>query len=178
MPVTFDQAGLPAISETGDWSTRPFAPTYYYGGAISHWAGNRGWAFSYTHHKIYLDNPVPGVQYFRITNGVNLFVGERMWRWRGLEYGLGAGPVMVVPVSSVRGQVYNHANGIFGSDYEFGGGVLQATLQHRFRVFRFLSGLALVKATAAYLRVRISDGRAETVNLALHAGYGISIGPQ
>jgi hypothetical protein len=176
--VTFDQAGLPAISQTGDWSTRPFKPTYYYTGDVSHWSGNRGWAFVYTHHKIYLDNPVAGVQYFRITNGVNFFVPERVWRWRGLEYGLGAGPVMVVPVSSVRGLVYNKAHGIFGSQYEFGGGVLQATLQHRFHVFWFLSGVASLKGTASYLRVHISNGHAQTVNLALHAGYGLSIGKQ
>lgn len=174
--VTFDQAGLPAISQTGDWSTRPFKPTYYYTGEISHWSGTAGWAFDYTHHKIYLDNPVAGVQYFRITNGVNFFVGERVWKLGPFDYGVGAGPVMVVPVSSIRGQVYNHAHGIFGSQYEFGGGVLQGSIRRRLRIFSLLSGVLSVKATAAYLQVRINDGHARTVNLAIHAGYGISIG--
>src|ERR1041384_5575633 len=110
--VTFSQHNEPDISTTGHWSTRPFKPTWYYTGRIARWSGSSAWAFQYLHHKMYLDNPPPGVAFFRITNGLNFVLGERLWRRRGWEYGVGAGPVYAVPVSSVRGAVYNTATGL------------------------------------------------------------------
>lgn len=174
--VTFAQIGQPDIAETANWSTKPFRSTIYYGGRLVHWSGATGWGFEYTHHKLYLDNPVPGVDYFRITNGVNLFVPERLWRIHSWELAAGGGPVFVVPVSSVRGAVYNHAHGVFGSQYDLGGAVAQAGIARRIRVISFLAGVASLKVTTAYLHVKIANGHAETWNFALHAEYGVSLG--
>jgi hypothetical protein len=174
-PVTFSQFNQPDISTTGHWSTRPWQPTWYYGGRIASWSGNSGWAFAYTHHKIYLDNPPEGVAFFRVTNGVNLLQGERLWRRSGWEYGVGAGPVLTVPVSSVRGLVYDNAHGVFRSKYQFGGGVLSANVGRRLHLLPFVYGTASVMGTASYLRVDIADGHARTLNFALHFRYGISL---
>jgi len=173
--VTFSQVNQPDITATGHWSTRPFEPTWYYAGRIARWSGRSAWAFQYVHDKVYLDDPPPEVKFFRITNGVNFFLGERLWRTSGWEYGLGAGPVMVVPVSSVRGLTYDHAHGILHSTYEFGGGVVQGNLARRIRLLPFVYVDLSLMSTASYLRVRIANGHATLLNFALHAQYGLSL---
>jgi hypothetical protein len=174
-PVTFSQAGQPDIKTEADWSTRPWEPTWYYAGRISKWSGDQAWAFEYMHHKLYLDNPPADVRYFRITNGINNLLAEHLWRTHGWEYGVAAGPAFVVPTSEVRGQGYDHADGIFESRYEFGGGTVELTLGRRLKVLPFLFGSFAVKGTASYLDVNIADGKARLVNLALHLEYGIAL---
>jgi hypothetical protein len=175
-PVTFSQTGQPDIRVTGHWSTRPWKPTWYYAGRVARWSGDRAWAFEYMHHKIYMDNPPePEVEAFRITNGVNNLLAERLWRSSGWEYGIGAGPTFVVPISTVRGVKYDHADGIFESRYEFGGGTLQLNLARRLKLLPYTYGSLSIKGTASYLRVRIADGHARLMNYALHFQSGLSL---
>lgn len=174
--VTFSQKGENDIALRGHWSTKPWRPTWYYAGRIAKWSGNRAWAFEYMHHKVYLDNPSPpDVEYFRITNGVNNLLGERLWRRSGWEFGVGAGPAFVVPISRVRGKVYDHANGTFASRYELGGGTLQVNLARRLRLLPYTYGSLSVKGTVSYLRAQIAEGHARLWNYALHLQYGLSL---
>ncbi len=173
--IRFSQVDRPVISATGRWSTEPFRPTWYYAGRIAKWSGEAAWGFEYIHHKIYMDNPPLGVQYFRVTNGVNFFLAERLWRRHGWEFGGGAGPVLAVPVSSVRGIVYDNADGIFHSQYELSGAGIQANVARRLKLLPWVYGSLSLKATAAYLHVHLGDGHAVTMNYALHAEYGISL---
>jgi hypothetical protein len=174
-PVTFSQAGSPDITTNADWAANPWEPTWYYSIRFAKWSDSSGWAFHYMHDKLYLNNPPPGVDYFRITNGVNFFLAERLWRRKGWELGVGVCPIFVVPVSEVRGLVYNKANGIFGSVYELGGAGLETDVSRRVRLLPFVFGILTIKATAAYLDVNIADGKARLTNLALHATYGLSL---
>jgi hypothetical protein len=173
--VTFRQANEPPITAQALWSTRPFAPTWVYAVRFAHWKGAAAWAFEYMHHKIYLDNPPPCVAYFRVTNGVNFFLAERLWRRQGWEFGVGATPIFAVPVSEVRGLVYDNAHGIFHSQYELSGFGLQANLARRVRLVPFTYGTLALKATAAHLYLHIGDGHAVTDNFALHIQYGLSL---
>lgn len=173
--VTFNQANQPAITSRGNWSTRPFAPTWVYAVRFARWKGDAAWAFEYMHHKIYLDNPPPEVAYFRVTNGVNFFLAERLWRRSGWEFGVGATPIFAVPVSEVRGLVYDNAHGIFHSQYELSGFGVQANLARRVRLLPFTYGTLALKATAAHLYLHIGEGHATTDNYALHVQYGISL---
>jgi len=174
-PVSFTQFNQPEIRVNGQWATRPFAPTWYYAGRIAKWSGGAAWAFEYMHHKIYLENPPPGVQLFQVTNGVNFLLGERLWRRHGWEFGIGAGPLYAVPVSSVRGLVYDNAHGIFHSQYELAGAALQANAARRLRLLPYTFGSLSVKGTAGYLHVHIANGHAVTSNFALHVQYGLSL---
>ncbi|HEX3927971.1 MAG TPA: hypothetical protein VHW65_08230 [Gemmatimonadales bacterium] len=174
-PVTFSESGYPDITTTGHWSTRSWDPTWYYTVRFSHWNDSTGWAFHYIHHKLYLDNPPPGVLYFRITNGVNFFLGERLWRRNGWQWGIGAGPIFTVPISDIRGRIYNKANGIFGSVYELGGAGLEADIGRRVRLLPFTAGMLTLKVTAADLDVHVTNGNATLYNLALHLDYGLSL---
>jgi len=173
--ITFSQLNQPEISARATWSTEPFEPTWVYAGRVAHWQGDAGWAFEYMHHKIYMDNPPAEVAYFRVTNGVNFFLAERLWRRSGWEFGVGAGPIFAVPVSSVRGLVYDNAHGPFHSQYELSGPGIQANIGRRLRLLPYTYGSLSLKATAAYLYLHIGDGHAVTTNFALHVQYGVSL---
>lgn len=174
-PLTFKQAGEPDIKVTPDWSTRPWRPTWYYSGRVAKWSGDRGWAFHYIHHKLYLDNPPPEVIRFRITNGVNILLAERLWRKNGWELGLGAGPALTVPFSTVRGRSYGKSDGIWGSRYDLGGATLQGGVARRMKLLPYTYGSLTAKVTATTISAKIADGRATTMNYALHLQYGLSL---
>lgn len=172
--LTLSQQGQPDITIDADWSTRPWSPTWYYAGRISRWSGNAGWGLEYNHHKLYLDNlPQPEVTRFRITNGVNHAVVQRFWRRRHWEIGVGVGPTYAVPISTVRNKSYGSRKGVFGSRYEFGGATVQGSVARRLKLLPYTYGNLTAKTTATYLDVPIAEGKAKTMNYALHLQYGI-----
>lgn len=173
--LTFKQDGQPDIHVDADWSTRPWRPTWYYSMRIAKWSGNSAWAFEYMHHKLYLDNPpTPEVTRFRITNGVNNLLAERHWRVHGWELGVGAGPMLAVPVSTVRGKDYGRAEGVFGSRYVLSGATMLGTVAHRLKLLPYTYGSLALKATVTPMSVPIAEGHATTTNLAVHLQYGLS----
>lgn len=174
--LTLSQAGEPDIVIDADWSTRPWRPTWYYSVRVAHWSGNSAWAFETMHHKLYLDNPQePDVAYFRLTNGVNNILLERLWRAGDFEFGVGGGITLVVPISAVRGKEYNYSDGIFYSRYEYAGVTAYATVSRRFKLIPRAYGSLALKTTVSRLNTRIADGFARTNNFALHLQWGISL---
>ena len=173
--MTISQRGQPDIVVRPNWSTNPWDPTWYYAGRVSKWSGNRAWAFEYIHHKLYLDNPPAEVEFFRITNGVNFFLAERLWRKHRWEFGFATGPVFLVPISKIRGGEYNKANGIWGSQYDLGGAALSADATFRLMLIPWVHGSLSLRGTAAALKANIADGKATMMNYALHLNYGMSL---
>ncbi len=174
--LTLKQQGEPDIHIDADWSTRPWSPTWYYSGRLAHWSGDAGWGAEYMHHKLYLDNlPQQDVTHFRITNGVNHIIAQRLWRRRGWELSAGAGPTLVVPITIVRGKRYGERKGVFGSRYELGGATLHGSIARRLKLIPYTYGSLTAKGTLSYLDVPIAGGRATTMNYALHLQYGLSL---
>lgn len=173
--LTISQSGQSDLSLRPNWSTKPWEPTWYYSGRISRWSGRSGWGIEYIHHKLYLDNPPSEVEFFRITNGVNFWMGERLWRRHRWEFGVGAGGAWLVPISKVRSQEYDKANGIWGSQYELGGAVLSASVARRLKLLPWVYGNLSLKGTASHLSANIAEGKAKTMNYALHLNYGLSL---
>lgn len=174
-PITFSQDGQPDIKLTPDWSSRPWRPTWYYSGRVAKWKDDRGWAFHYMHHKLYLDNPTAEVTQFRITNGINMLLVERLWRTKGWEFAVGAGPTLIVPFSTIRGRSYGRSQGIWGSRYDLGAASLEAGVARRVKLLPYTYGSLTAAVTATTISAKIADGRAKTMNYALHLQYGISL---
>jgi hypothetical protein len=176
-PLSITQRGAPDLHFTAHWATRPFLDTWYYGGRVGLWSGDRGWLFDFTHHKIYLTNGPPEVQKFRITNGMNMFTVSRGFRHGLLSYAIGAGPVITYPITRVRNQMIESGRGFLGG-YFLSGGHLMASVtrllpvaQH---VFLSLDG----RASVSYVRIPVAGGHAAVPNVALHfhVGGGFSLG--
>jgi hypothetical protein len=173
--LTVGQANQPDLAVHAKWSTKPFAPTWVYSGRIAKWSGDAAWAFELMHHKIYLDNPTAEVQFFRVHNGMNFLLAERLWHKSGWEFGVGVGPVLAVPVSSVRGRIYDQSSGLLRSHYEFAGPGLQLNLARRLKLLPHAYGSLSLKLTATELHLSIVEGTAVTPNFAVHLQYGVSL---
>lgn len=176
LPITITQRGQPDLGFTAHWDTKPFRPTVYYAWRVGLWNGNRGWRFDHTHHKLYLRNPPPEVDEFRITNGFNLLTVSRAFRSGPLTYSLGAGPVVTYPINEVRDQRLAHDRGLGG--YLLSGASLLAAVTREFRVSGGLIASLDARASASWVRVPVVNGRATVPNAALHlhAGLGYLFG--
>jgi len=176
-PLTITQQGEPDLHFTAHWATRPFLDTWYYGGRIGLWSGNRGWLFDFTHHKIYLTNGPAEVQKFRITNGMNLFTVSRGFRHGRFSYAIGGGPVITFPVNRVRDRRLTGDGGFWGG-YYLSGANLMASATRQFPVAAGLFFSLDGRLSATYVRIPVAGGHASVPNLALHfhAGLGYTIG--
>jgi hypothetical protein len=176
-PLTISQEGEPDIHFAAHWATRPWLDTWYYGGRIGVWSGDRGWLLDYTHHKIYLTNRLPEVQWFRITNGMSLFTVSRGFRHGRLSYAFGAGPVITFPINRVRERELQPHRGFLGG-YFLSGGNLMASVTRQFPVTDGLFFSLDGRLSASYVRVPVAGGHASVPNLALHfhGGLGYAIG--
>jgi hypothetical protein len=171
LPISIVQRGQPDLDFTARWTTRPARAAIYYAFRFGLWSGNRGWRLDYTHHKIYLENPPPEVQEFRITNGFNILTISRAYRSNRLTYGFGAGPVFTYPYNRVRGRELDQDRGLAG--YLLSGGSVMGTVS---RDIPLAGGLVLnldVRASASYARVPVVDGHASVPNAALHFHGGL-----
>jgi hypothetical protein len=175
-PLSIEQRQQPDLRFTAHWATRPFQDALYYAARVGLWQGSRGWAFDFTHHKIYLTNPPAAVQQFRITNGLNLLTVSRTFRRGEFSFGLGAGPVVTFPRTRIRDQRLEEGRGFWGG-YFLSGGHLMASATRRFplsgRLFFSLDG----RASATYLRLPVGNGHASVPNFALHFHGGLGYGP-
>jgi hypothetical protein len=175
-PLSIEQRRQPDLRFTAHWATRPFQDAPYYAARVGLWRGSRGWAFDFTHHKIYLTNPPATVQQFRITNGLNLLTLSRTFRRGDLSWGLGAGPVVAFPRTRIRDQRLEEGRG-FWDGYFLSVGHLMASAMRRFpiagRLFLSLDG----RASASYVRLPVANGHASVPNFALHFHAGLGYGP-
>jgi hypothetical protein len=174
-PLSISQTGQPDIRLTAHWATRPFQGTPYYAARVALWRRNRGWLLDFTHHKVYLTNPPAEVQFFRITNGVNLLTLSRGFRHGDFSYAFGAGPVITFPVTRVRDRENGGGRGFWGGYFLTGAAVMaSATRRVRLAGGFFLSLDA--RASTTYVRIPVGGGHAAVPNFAFHlhvgAGYG------
>jgi hypothetical protein len=173
-PLHIVQQGQPDIDVTGHWATRPFQDTPYYGARLALWRGARGWLLDFTHHKMYLTNPPQEVQFFRITNGVNMLTVSRGFRRGNFSYAFGAGPVITFPVTRVRGREGGDRG--FWGGYFLSGANLMASATRRVPlagpVFLSLDG----RASTSYMRIPVGGGHASVPNFAFHLHLGLGVG--
>lgn len=176
-PLTIKQDGFDDIHFTAHYQTKPFYETYYYAGRLALWGRHRSaWIFDYTHHKIYLTNPPPGVQAFRITFGYNQFAFGRAFYRHGLIWSLAAGPVVANPYSEIHGQLRDHSGGPWNSGYLLAGGTLQGGLSKQFNIIPRVFVVADSRISVSYVQVPVANGHANVPNVALHLHFGVGIG--
>ena len=177
-PFIVSQAGQPEITMTAEWDTRPFyaAPYYAYRIAKMDTTGRSGWAFDFTHHKIYLANRPPEIQKFEISHGYNLLVLSKLWMRGGWIWSAGGGMVIGHAENTVRGLTHDDDDGgTLGGGYYLCGIVAQGGLGRRVELGKGFFASALTKFSAANCRVPVRDGWAEAPNVATHINIGIGM---
>ena len=177
-PSIVSQAGQPELEFVAEWDTRPFhaAPYYAYRIAKMDTLGRSGWAFDFTHHKLYLQNRPPEIQKFEISHGYNLLVLSRLWQRQGWIWSAGGGLVIGHPENTVRGLSHlDDDGGTLGGGYYLCGLVVQGGAGRRVDLGKMVFATALTNVTAANCRVPVRDGWAEAPNIAGHINLGIGM---
>jgi hypothetical protein len=173
-PLTIWQAGQPDIVTMAHYSTKPWTGSPYYALRIAHWKGKKAWAFDFTHHKLYLDDPPADVQHFEVTHGYNLVHISRIWNVDDWLLSVGPGLVFTHPENTVRNQdLYPESGGTLGGGYYLDGVSLMGAVGRQVKLYGPVFATGLGKMTLSHATVRVMDGGAEVPNVAFHLNLGL-----
>lgn len=156
-------------SLTADYDTKGVDSPLYYTLRGGRWKQDRAWELSFTHHKLYLQNPPAGVAAMSVSHGFNILTVNRAFRNGDWVYRFGAGPVITHAEGIINGIGYD-------GPYKLSGAALLAGGGRRFYLGKstFLSLEAM--ATAAYATPKMSgplNAEIKVTNVALHGLAGI-----
>jgi hypothetical protein len=171
--LSISQSGEPDLGFTAHYSTRPTEDTPYFGARIAIWKNNRAWVGTLVHHKLYLENPPPEVEWFRITYGFNMATLGLGWRHGNLSYTVGAGAVITHASNSVRGKRYLGTGGPLNRGYTFSGVTALGSLQYKLPLSHALYVSGETMASVSYIEVSVKDGQAHVPAAALHLHAGV-----
>jgi hypothetical protein len=176
-PLTISQQGYPDLHETAHYDTRPFIDTWYYAGRLGFWGKHdKAWVVDFTHQKIYLANPLPEIQDFRVTFGYNQLGAGRAWHRHGLILSLTGGIVVANPYSMVRGQEFVRGGGLMNTGYRLSGVTMEGGLNKQFRLVERLFCSLDTRLSGSWARVPVVGGHADAPNVALHLRLGLGYG--
>jgi len=172
MPLQVEQTGHPDLYFTAKYESLSLANPIYYGFRIGKWLDNKSWELEFTHHKLYLSNNPPEIDYFSISHGLNMFTLNRGVALSGFQFRGGAGPVIFHPEFKIRNVSYDPDGGLFHMGYLMNGVVLNVGVGHPIKLSnRFFFNLE-VKTTFAYVRIQQDDLKVNAYNWAFHLILG------
>jgi hypothetical protein len=82
-PLTVSQNGYPDIRFSAHYDTKPFGPFYpYYSWRASFWnqEHDQAWEITQVHHRLFLANNPPEIQFFAIHFGYNFYMFGHAWK--------------------------------------------------------------------------------------------------
>jgi hypothetical protein len=177
-PLTVRQRGFPDIHVgSARYDTRPFGPSFpYYAWRVTWWRANQGWEVEHIHHRVFLTNPPPEIQFFAIHFGYNYLLAGRVWKRDRFVYRVAAGPIVTNPESTVRGRRFRTEPGLFDNGNYFSGVGTRAAVARTIPLANhlFLVGEGAFSAGFAW-HVKIADGSANVPNFALHGHVGLGV---
>jgi hypothetical protein len=168
--LTVEQSGLEDLSFHAHWETRPFDDAPYYAARVALWSARTGWELQLLHHKTYLTNEPPEVEYFEVSHGWNLVTIQRASRGRVLEWRIGAGAVVAHTEGRIRGR------DVDTGEYQLSGAGVLVGAGKTFAIARHFFATAEGQLTFAWANIPIQTGRARTANVAFHALVGLGFG--
>lgn len=174
-PLIVRQSGYPDIDTQAHYDTKPFGPDLpYYAFRIGRWNGDSAWEFGQVHHRLFLADPPPEIQYFAIHYGFNYFLLGRAWKRDGFVFHLGVGPIVTNPATIVRGQRRTIGGWLFDGGYYVSGVGAEAAAERDVHISEntFLVFEMALTAGNAW-SVPVAHGYAEVPNIALHFHFGI-----
>ena len=179
MPLTVHQTGYPDIHLTAHYDTKPFGPNYpYYAWRAEFWnhAGDQAWELRQVHHRLYLTNNPPEIQFFAIHFGYNFFLVGHAWKRGGFVYHVDAGVLICNPENTVRGKTLNtHDTGIFDQGYSFGGIGAEAAVSRDFDITNHIFAVVNAALMGGHGSVPVAEGSADVSNLSVHGQVGVGV---
>ncbi len=174
LPLLIRQPEHPDLRLRAHYSTRPWEGAPYYAYRFAAGAEPR-WEAELVHHKLYLENPPPEIEYLEVSHGYNLAtLNHARPTPSGLSVRIGLGVVVGHPEGRVRGRAIGGRKSLLGGGYHIGGLTAQFALS---RPVSLGHGFVLIpegKLTASSARLPLSGGGwARVPNVAVHALAGL-----
>jgi hypothetical protein len=174
-PLTIQQAGFPDIHLTAHYDTKafgPFAP--YYSWRVDLWDSHGAWEVQQVHHRLFLSNTTPEVQYFAIHFGYNYFLVGRAWQTHGFAVHASGGLIVANPDNIVRGKSLN-AQGPNALDvgYRISGGGAALAVSRQLALSTHVHLLADGGLIVGRASVPVVGGWASVPNVGLHGHLGV-----
>jgi hypothetical protein len=116
LPIVVESAGE-RVRFLAHYATRPFQDAPYYSYRVGRTSVGRGAEVEMLHHKLYLENPRPPVEWLEVSHGynqpmVNFLTPSGGWRWR-----IGLGLVVAHPEGVVGGRAVGPLRTLLGGGY-------------------------------------------------------------
>jgi hypothetical protein len=173
LPLRIEQAGEAPFRFKARYSTRPWSGSPYYAYRL----GYGHWSAELVHHKLYLENPAPGIEHFEVSHGYNLAMVSRALPFPKAPaiFRIGLGLVIGHPEGRIRGRAINPVPSLLGGGYHISGLCLQAAVGPPLGIAGHWFFRPEAKFTAAWAQMPLAGGgTARVPNLALHTllGFG------
>ncbi len=181
LPMIIRQDDQSPMRLTAHFRSEPFRSPHYAIWRMSRWQDGNAWEFEVIHHKLYLKNRPPDVQWFAISDGYNLIMINRAQHVKSQArhppiLRMGGGIVISHPESRIRNQVLSGTGGIFNWGYYLTGPVLHLALAKRFALGKRLFISTDIKANPSVSWVPLAVGSATVWNLPLSLTLGLGFG--
>ena len=178
-PLTVRQTGYPDIRFSAHYDTKPFGPYYpYYSWRASLWndAHDQAWEVTQVHHRLFLANNPPEIQFFAIHFGYNFYMVGHAWKRGGFIYHADGGILICSPDNTVRGlKLETQGTGILDSGYTLAGGGGEVAVSRQFPLSRRFFVVADAALLVGRARVPVADGSATVPNVGMHGKAGIGL---
>jgi hypothetical protein len=176
-PLTVRQTGYPDIHVSAHYKTKPFGPYYpYYSWRASLWNDqhDQAWEFTQVHHRLFLANNPPEIQYFAIHFGYNFYMAGHAWKRHGFIVHVDGGVLICSPENTVRGrQLETRGTGILDSGYTLAGGGGEVAVSRQFPLTKRIFVVADAALLAGRARVPVVGGSATVPNVGVHGKAGV-----
>jgi hypothetical protein len=178
-PLTVQQNGFPDLRFSAHYDTKPFGPYYpYYSWRASFWNAEhtQAWELTQVHHRLFLANNPPEIQFFAIHFGYNFYMAGHAWKRGKFIYHVDGGILICSPENTVRGRVLStQGTGILDSGYTLAGGGGEVAVSRDFRLATHFSIVGDAALLVGRARVPVADGSATVPNVGLHGKGGIKV---
>lgn len=174
LPLVIKQKGYPDIRiEKADFYSEPLNDPPYWDWRFTKWFNNKSIEFEAIHHKLYLKNRPPEVEWFGISHGYNMLMFNHGRQLKHIIVRAGMGSVLVHPESTIRGMEYPTGPGFDIMGYRLRGVVLNLATAKQFKFGKYFFLNAEAKVTASMIaRSPIVNGYARVHNIAFQLILG------
>lgn len=177
-PLSIHQDGYPDLHINADYDTKPFGPyTPYYAIRLSLWDKDEAWELEQLHHRLFLTDPPPEVQFYAIHFGYTYFMVGHAWRNPDFILHLDGGAIITRPENTVRGQKLQMNDvGLLDMGYYFSG--LGGQVSASRNIYLWGTAFAVVEVGIAggwAWDVPVAGGSSDAPTLGLHGHIGAGI---
>ena len=167
-PLKLEQSGQPDIESTADYETRPFEQPFYWAVRVGLRSPKSAWELQLIHHKLFLTNPPPEVQYFDITHGYNILTVNYAREVRPLTLRAGAGVVIPHVSATVRDEDFSKEEG-----FDVAGPAFLAGVGKGWPIVAGLSFAAETQLIVSWIDKQVAGGRVSASSVAFHVWIGL-----